>query len=324
MNFRTINYSIRAFLKGMRYSSGTNFFILKKGSKIISAPILIFHEVLNHFDEFYDLRENKNIELMDLTDDVVVLEKNGKRMIFKAPYAGEIAIALKNFDFFFKQIPNDGTIDFTKGVSFFGFIVKTTPSMILEIDYALLKYNEHHALKEGDVVLDCGAYTGTYSLWASKQVGRTGKVYALEPDPKNFEILKENISRNEIANVIPVNAGIYDSTGLIDFQDGNGVASKFGEGNMKVQVYSLEDFFNKYLLNKIDFIKMDIESAEVDAIRGAKEFLKNHPTSLSIASYHLLDGVQTFKLLEREFSEIGYSCVTENPKHLTTYATSRL
>lgn len=327
MNFRNLNYSVRAFLKGMHYHGEGSFFILEKGDKIIFAQPQIFHEVLNHFDEFFALREDKESTSLNLArlDGVIRLEKDGRRMVFKTPYAGEIVMALKNFDLLFQKIPNDGVIDFTEGIPFFGFTIKATPAMILEVDYALLKYNAHYQLKEGDVVFDCGAYVGTYALWASKQVGETGRVFAFEPDPENYDILTENILRNNVANVIPVNAGLWESTGEVSFESGQGVASKIGGDGRKIKVYSLEGFCAERGLVEVDFVKMDVEGAEVKVIEGSREFIRTHSMNFAIASYHITEeDWQTSVLLEPLFRELGYAVQTENPEHLTTYAAREL
>jgi len=60
--------------------------------------------------------------------------------------------------------------------------------------------------KLGDIVFDIGAYVGDTALWFSKAVGSHGKVYAFEPEPRNFEKLKANLERNKVTNVIPCNS----------------------------------------------------------------------------------------------------------------------
>jgi FkbM family methyltransferase len=66
------------------------------------------------------------------------------------------------------------------------------------------------SLREGDVFLDVGAYVGVYTWAASRRVGASGLVIAVEPDPRTFERLRDGIARNELRNVRLVNAGVSD------------------------------------------------------------------------------------------------------------------
>ena len=65
-------------------------------------------------------------------------------------------------------------------------------------------------IKKGDVVIDCGANIGYYSLLFSKLVGDSGKVFAFEPDPTNFSLLQKNLKENNIKNVIALNLAVSD------------------------------------------------------------------------------------------------------------------
>jgi len=65
---------------------------------------------------------------------------------------------------------------------------------------------------------------------------------------------------------------------------------------------------------------MDIEGAEIEAIKGAKKTLKNNTANLAIASYHILDGEKTHFKLEKMLQKLGYKTETSFLQHLTTYA----
>jgi len=64
-------------------------------------------------------------------------------------------------------------------------------------------------------------------------------------------------------------------------------------------------------------VKMDVEGAEQEAIRGSLDFIKRHDIHFAIASYHNKGGAED---LEKMFESIGYEANTGNPKHQTTYA----
>lgn len=133
-------------------------------------------------------------------------------------------------------------------------------------------------VKPGQVVLDIGAHIGYYTLILSDIVGKDGWVFAFEPDKKNFEILKKNVEINGCKNVTLVNAAVTSRTGKITLYDGGGKSSNptIGDngnpGTTEVDCVSLDSYF-QFLPHVIDFIKMDIEGAEVYALAGMTNLL---------------------------------------------------
>lgn len=188
-------------------------------------------------------------------------------------------------------------------------------------------YFKYYRLKEGDTVIDGGAYLGEFTLYAAKVVGNGGKVIAFEPDTANYKKLLKNISLNNLDNVIAINKGLYcENTNLKFYNDSSGGSFLFSEdleskpnGIVKVPVVKLDDEMNRLGIQKVDFIKMDIEGAEIEALKGCKRLLKSNYVNLAIASYHILDGQPTCKRLEGLLQEMGYKFETANPQHLTTY-----
>ena len=68
-------------------------------------------------------------------------------------------------------------------------------------------------LKAGDAFLDVGCHYGIYSVLASKMVGPTGRVIAVEPHPESLEVLRENLALNRCENVEVLNLAFSDTTG---------------------------------------------------------------------------------------------------------------
>lgn len=136
-------------------------------------------------------------------------------------------------------------------------------------------------IKKGDIVLDIGAHIGYYTLIAAKIVGKKGKVYAFEPDTKNFSILQKNVEANGCANVVLINKAVSDSDSETKlFLDKNNTGdhriykSKDHYESIKINTLTLDRLFEK---NKhIDLIKIDIQGAEVKALLGAKELVKTN------------------------------------------------
>jgi FkbM family methyltransferase len=137
----------------------------------------------------------------------------------------------------------------------------------------------------GTRVLDIGAQSGFYSLLLSRLVGPEGMVFAFEPLPANFRILEENISMNNIQNVVIRREAVSDRSGEISFEFPHEEASLVAGpildgdnlGTFRVPAVSLDDFVRQ-TGHTIQFVKMDVEGAEMAVLGGAIQALKAfHP-----------------------------------------------
>jgi len=135
-------------------------------------------------------------------------------------------------------------------------------------------------IKKGDVVLDLGAHIGYFTLIFAKLVGENGKVYAFEPSPDNYSLLKKNVQVNGYNNVILVKNGVSNKTGknmlyLSDSNPGDNmiIDTKENRQSIEIETVRLDDYFRDFK-NQINFIKMDIQGAELDALRGMSSLLK--------------------------------------------------
>jgi len=134
-------------------------------------------------------------------------------------------------------------------------------------------------IEEGMTVLDIGANVGFYTVALAKLVGKSGRVYAFEPDPYNFSLLEENMERCGFNNVITVRAAVTDRSGYIDLHIGRTNRAdnrlfSFSGSQEKISVPSIS--IDEYLDPKldIDFIKIDIQGAEGLALEGMHMTLK--------------------------------------------------
>ena len=133
----------------------------------------------------------------------------------------------------------------------------------------ILKY-----LSKGDVFIDVGAHIGKYTVIAAKLVGNNGSVIAIEPHPYNFKTLLYNIRLNKLNNVIPLNIAAWDSETMADLYIGKssgGHSFKTLSGS-KIRVYArpLDNVIDELKLSKVDLIKVDVEGAEAEVLRGLK------------------------------------------------------
>jgi len=154
-----------------------------------------------------------------------------------------------------------------------------------EYETAELKSMEQFISKEG-VFIDVGANIGLFSLYASQF---TNQVICFEPFPQNFNSLKQNIKLNNLPNVRLENRAIGETEGVInlyyDDQEKNlgMVSTKPLENGIKkeVKVVSLDSYLMSESISNIDFIKIDIEGFEYQALLGMRSTLETyHPTLL--------------------------------------------
>lgn len=137
-------------------------------------------------------------------------------------------------------------------------------------------------IQRGDVVLDLGANIGYYTLMFARLVGEEGKVYAFEPDPTNFALLKKNMRANGYTNVELVQKAVSDTNGKLKLylsEENRGdhriYDSHDGRKFVEVESVRLDNYFWGYG-REINFIKMDIQGAEGGAVLGMADLLKKH------------------------------------------------
>lgn len=153
-------------------------------------------------------------------------------------------------------------------------------------------------VSEDDIIVDGGAYTGdTIDEIMQLCGGRIKKIYAFEPDEKNYEKLKNNISEN-YENVVAVKAGLYSKDTILRFESFGTMGSSVEiDGEESIDVVAL-DKHEEY--KDVSLIKMDIEGSECDAIKGAMELIKRNKPRLAICIYHNNDDIiKIFELLKK-------------------------
>jgi FkbM family methyltransferase len=134
-------------------------------------------------------------------------------------------------------------------------------------------------LEEGMVFLDVGAHIGKYAVRAAVKVGDSGRVVAVEPDRDNFQLLVKNIALNGLRNCIPLRIAAYSSEGEITLFKGpssaeHSTSEDFGKGSYKVRARVLDNVLTEIGVAGLDLIKIDVEGAEIDVLRGLEGTLR--------------------------------------------------
>lgn len=166
-------------------------------------------------------------------------------------------------------------------------------------------------VQSGDVAFDLGANIGYVTMHLAKYVGPTGKVYAVEPSPRNFTMLKKTIEANSAEDIVEIQqlaisskSGVRDLN-ISDESNLNSFAkTKYTKQTIEVNTTSIDDFFkNRRFPN---FIKMDIEGAEVDALAGIDDLLvaSDAPIKILMEIHPMYYQEDAFSLqLERLFNK---------------------
>jgi FkbM family methyltransferase len=181
-------------------------------------------------------------------------------------------------------------------------IVKILDQYMGEGPYGYTEGNFDVTVKQGDVVVDVGAWIGDFSAYAASK-GAT--CYAFEPTAKTFALLCETSKLNE-GNIHPIQKGLGNKECEVNIlinetnSGGNSIVVKKSPlflKEEKILVTTLDKFVEENSLSKIDFIKADIEGAEREMLRGASQVLKTFAPKLAICTYHLSDDPQVLEKL---------------------------
>lgn len=204
------------------------------------------------------------------------------------------------------------------------------------IGHALEKYGEYSEaepalwskfLKPGDYVVDVGANIGVFSLALSHLVYPGGKVAAIEPQPENFALLKQNTEKRN--NVFPENLALGDRTDIIKVGPlsslphtnyGGFELHDFGQDyydGINVALMKLDDHYKE---NRLDFIKIDVEGMETEVLLGARQLIEQYRPIMYVENDRsenamklvqtLFDmGYQIYGHKPLIYSQVNYKCV---------------
>ena len=181
-------------------------------------------------------------------------------------------------------------------------------------------------------VVNIGANVGYYALIAANRIGPNGRVYAFEPEPRNYELLVKNIKENGYKNILPIRAAVGDKKGTLRlFLDrSNWGNPSLAEGNVRekdgfveVETNSLDGFLEQYSKDlKVDLILMDTQGAEGLVLEGAKKIIENNKLKIIMEFWpyglnnmgtdalgllkRLEDSGFRVELIDEEYKSIGY------------------
>jgi FkbM family methyltransferase len=163
----------------------------------------------------------------------------------------------------------------------------------LEYEQSVQKVYDHTSVHvtAGDIVIDCGAHIGGFTRIALLSGARL--VVAVEPEKSNILAFRRNFAEAlKNGRVILVEKGLWDKPGrlplhLSNVGDSHSVAIPQNAGKEQmIELTTIDSLTGSLKLPKVDFIKIDIEGSELNALLGARQALKRWRPRLAVSSYH--------------------------------------
>lgn len=133
-------------------------------------------------------------------------------------------------------------------------------------------------LRPGGTFVDVGANIGVYSVFASRIVGEGGRVVSIEANPKTYRYLLANVERNGIKNVTARNCAAGEAGGTLLLTEnkrniGETHVTSTGETGISIDVDTLDAILAAQGVERVDYIKIDVEGFEQSVLRGARNTL---------------------------------------------------
>lgn len=182
------------------------------------------------------------------------------------------------------------------------------------------QYFDMFSPKKDEVFVNAGAFQGEtdfeFSKWTN---GSYKKIFAFEPMASNVEICKKHYAENNIKNVDLFSKGTWSENTQISFSEGASQGQIDVNGTNAIETIKIDDAVAGYD-GKITFIKMDIEGAELEALRGASETIWKDRPRMAICIYHkpedlyeipgyLLSLVPEYRFKVRQYTSMNWETV---------------
>ncbi|AYO82076.1 FkbM family methyltransferase [Methylobacterium brachiatum] len=152
----------------------------------------------------------------------------------------------------------------------------------------------------GDVVIDAGGCFGDTALAFAASVGETGRVFSFDPLPAHQAVMRANFDRNpQLAERIALvpHALSHAAGETVRFAAKGAGSFMHAQGEIEARTDTIDQLVERQGLDRVDFIKMDIEGAERSALIGARTTIARHKPKLAISGYHSEDDLIIIPML---------------------------
>lgn len=160
---------------------------------------------------------------------------------------------------------------------------KEIENFLLFYIFSLEQYNIKNIFEASDdsIIFDVGAWKGDTTYFFSKKCNDNAKIYAFEPDNNAYKTLKLMKDKYKLNNVILNNILFSNKKEIIDF-----VSMTPNTPIVKMEAVTIDEFAEINNIERIDYLKMDVEGAEMHILEGASKTIKKFKPSLAVAIYH--------------------------------------
>lgn len=184
--------------------------------------------------------------------------------------------------------------------------------------------------RHDDIIMNCGAYAGYGDLRVSEYLPN-GKIIAIEAKKECYDLLKENIGKNAVGNILALNHAVWNKNETIDLNTGELQANTLvsdvsffdptGRNNPSreiIEAVTLDSLADRLSLKKLDFISLTLNGAEVEVIDGMKEVLSNFAPRIRLAGWYWRGKEPVWKLCSEKLKKHNYEVVVG--KYKSVYA----
>jgi FkbM family methyltransferase len=174
-------------------------------------------------------------------------------------------------------------------------------------------------LRGGDyrMIVDAGAAVGQFTVVAAAKFANA-RVAAFEPSARQRILLRRNARLNGVLDRIEVvPCGLWDSEGVHRFRTHGAIGSLEDTHQLppgfvfaeRIRTVTLDGWARRAGISRLDLVKMDIEGAEIEAVRGMQNVLRALRPELLVQAYHERDGARTFERVAALIEPHGYRCI---------------
>ncbi|MGI0090476.1 MAG: FkbM family methyltransferase [Nitrososphaerales archaeon] len=178
-------------------------------------------------------------------------------------------------------------------------------------------YGKYYKLKAGDRVVDVGANIGSFSLKACSEVGKDGRVLAIEPASENRKLLSKNISLNNYGSICTIKAlgaGSSETFSQIKIYEKGGDNTILDRGlppkrTEKIEIKILDWIVAEANFDRVDFLKIDVEGFELEVLKGSQRVLSEYHPKIALETHKFGPSPTDIK---DHLAQWDYSCKLEH------------
>lgn len=195
-------------------------------------------------------------------------------------------------------------------------------------------FTDTFVVQPSDVIIDVGAFIGFGALATSK-LNYRGTTISVEADANCFSLLSQNVIANGSNVVVPVNAAIWEESGIkMNLASGGTQANSLipevvedavhNHKDQSVHTKTIDDVVDEYDLKSVDMISLTINGAEPNALKGGLNTIKKYRPRLRFAGWYVRDGKSVASVCRPLLEELGYQVLINHNNGVMACAIEKL